>query len=74
MSATLAPGAGTRGSLELLDAGGARLAYDAPGTGAASATSTPNGSGAALTVYVKATCISGSFGSFAGQYTLNLAQ
>ena len=74
LSATLTPGATTRGSLELLDASGVRLAYTAAATGLASAASTTNSTGAAVTVYAKAVYVSGSFGSFAGQYTLNLGQ
>lgn len=72
LDATLRPGAATRGSLELLDAAGQRLAYSAPGTGEAGSADFTNGTAEAMTVYVKAVYVGGAFGSFPGRYTLSL--
>jgi hypothetical protein len=74
LAATLTPGATTRGSLELLDAAGQRLAYSAPGTGQASSAGVTNTTAEPMTVYVKAVYVSGAFGSFPGRYTLTLGQ
>jgi hypothetical protein len=72
LSATLTPGTATTAKLELLDASGVRLDYSAPAEGMASTAGWTNGSAGTVTVYVKASYVSGAFGSFPGQYTLNL--
>lgn len=72
LAATLTPGTTTNASLELLDAGGQRLAYSAPGTGVAGTAGVTNTRTEAMTVFVKAVYVSGAFGSFPGRYTLAL--
>ena len=74
LTATLTPNAASDYNLEVLNASGVRLVGNFLGTGQAETAAYTNGSGAAVTVYLRISYISGGRGPVDGIYTLGLNQ
>jgi len=74
LTATLTPNALSDYNLEVLDANGVRVASNFLGTGQAETAAYTNSSGAAITLYLRVSYISGGKGPVDGVYTLGLSQ
>lgn len=74
LTATLTPNALSDYNLEVLDANGVRLVGNFLGTGQAETAAYTNSGGAAITVYLRVSYISGGKGPVDGVYTLGLSQ
>ena len=74
LTATLTPNAASDYNLEVLNASGVRLVANFLGAGQPETAVYTNGSGAAITVYLRVTYIGGGKGPVDGVYTLGLSQ
>ncbi len=74
LTATLTPNAASDYNLDVLDANGVRLVGNFLGTGQPETAVYTNSSGAAITVYLRVSYISGGKGPVDGVYTLGLSQ